>query len=256
MNRILILTLLTLFACVEGLAQDEPRNDVVILKDGSIIRGQLVEYIVDDHLVIINLEGERREFTADRVHQVNSKLPKLVSPKASGFINTTDLGILMSSQPWQGSQGSFSFHSVNSWQFEKLGMVGLGTGVEFLNSTMNIPLYADVKLPLAKGNVVPYFGAFGGYTFSTHTQDEPVYDLWYSYAPRSYQGGPMWGAQFGLMNYSKDRFGITFSAGYQHHSMESTYEEQFWNGLEWKTHEIQEAVKVHRVRIALGIVFR
>ena len=177
MNRTIIFVMLTLFACVEGLAQsvdtnpsqDKNRVDVVALKDGSIVHGKLVEYIVGSHLIIINLEGERREFIGDQVAQVNSKVPMIINPKSEGFINTTDVGILMTSQPWQGAQGTFSFHSVNSWQFEKLGIVGLGTGVEFINSTMNIPVYVDVKIPLTKGNVVPYFGAFGGHTFSTHS---------------------------------------------------------------------------------------
>jgi hypothetical protein len=255
MNRIIILLMLTLFAWVDSSAQDADRVDVVVLKDGSFVKGQLVEYIVDSHLIIINLEGEVREFKADRINKVNSKLPKVVTPKKGGYINTTNLGILMSSQPWQGAQGTVSFHSINGWEFKKIGVFGIGTGVEFINQTMNIPVFLDAKIPLGKSNVVPYVGAFGGYSFSTHAENDPLYDLLY-YSPRTYRGGMMWGAELGLINYTKTRFGITFSAGYQFHSMETTYDEGFWNGVEWKNHEVQEEIKVSRFRLSMGIVFR
>lgn len=255
MKKAVFLTLLTWAAFIQyGAAQKG--EHIVELKDGSFIRGTLVEYRVDSIVRLQSVDGVIYTFTDDEVKDINGKLARnlFVDVDNTGFVNTTSLGTLLASDPYSGSKGSFSLRTVNGWEFDNRVQVGLGAGIDFLNANMNVPLYADAKYHFRKGALTPFLEVYGGYQISLDDEFNQD-DIWHSNYDPKYDGGPMLGGAVGIRSFQRDNIGFVFTAGYMNHRTTAHYTEYFWNGFESVPLDIEEELVLQRVRIGVGIVF-
>jgi len=219
--------------------------DHVYLKNGSVIRGNILEIEPVEHVKIEDLCGniwyykidQVEKITAEPFSQVRSGNKENYSFKP-GFVNITSVGFLAGS-PNNGQVAPFSVLMVNGWK-NNLGIfTGLGFGIEFL-TTGYIPFFADIRYDLTEGDVVPYLVAKAGYSVPmTSNQDENDIN-------NTYSGGTLAGAGVGLKVKSRSNFAWDISIMYRY--QQTSYKETYgWNEQSYKYSDVY-----NRIEIRLG----
>ncbi len=229
------------------------QNDIVRLKNGSFIRGTIIEYIAGDHVKIKTEEGKIYEFPASEMLRAESdtkSIPKTYTVKTKGYYNITSIGLMFGNK--YGININPGIYSVNGWQWNEHLMTGLGLGIEYVEYGGKFPITADVRYNILKGNVTPWVGVMGGYTAANKGQ---MYD-WMGFPAmiRNY-GGLTSGASFGIRAYCGPHVGITANVGYRFQKLKARYNESFWNGFETVTHEVTSKTYLNRFVMGFGLLF-
>ncbi len=218
--------------------------DHIYLKNGSVIRGNMLEMEPSDHVKVQDLCGNIWYYTMDQVEKITSETfknpveDKEVHGFDPGFINMTSMGFLAGSSN-NMQVAPFSLLMVNGWR-NSLGLfTGVGVGIEFL-STNYFPVFLDLRYDLTGKDVVPYLVAKGGYSFPI-TPDYSEYDVDYSYS-----GGPLGALGVGLKIRTRNHFAwdVALMYRYQRTSYTEIYE---WNEQEYDYTDIY-----NRIEIRLG----
>ncbi len=232
----------------------QAQNDVIRLKNGSFIRGTIIEYIAGDHVKIKTEEGKIYEFPASelaRAETESKSIPKTYAVKTKGYYNITSVGMMFGNK--YGINVNPGLYTVNGWQWNEHLMTGLGLGIEYVEYGGKFPITADVRYNLIKGNVTPWVGILGGYTAANKGQ--MYYDWWGSPSVIRNYGGITTGANFGIRAYCGPHVGITANIGYRFQKLKARYNETFWNGFEEVTHEVTSKTYLNRFSMGFGLLF-
>ena len=157
MKRIFSVALLSLIGLVSIYAQN-----VVNLKNGSIIRGELVEYIPHEKVSIKTSDGSLFVYTTDEVESVMKDENHVAAPRVSerfsaprgyrGFVDVTPFDVT-----FRGL--AFSVNTTHGYQFNHYAFVGGGVGLSMkYNGYYSIPIYASFKGNAGKGAVQFTYG--------------------------------------------------------------------------------------------------
>ncbi len=218
--------------------------DHVYLKNGSLIRGNIMEIELDDHVKIQDFCGNVWYYGISEVERITSEAfdPPLGKKATEGFdkgyVNMTSIGFLAGA-PGNTQPAPFSLLTVNGWRSSVGLFTGAGVGIEFL-STSHMPLFLDVRYDLVKGNVVPYVTVRGGYSIPL-TPEHQDYDMMYSYS-----GGPLAGGGIGLKIRTRNHFAWDIELLYRY--QEISYTESYdWNEMDYSYTDIY-----NRIEIRLG----
>ena len=155
--------------------------DAIYLKNGSIIRGTIIEQIPntsvqiktpDKSIFTINLV-DIEKFTKEEA--VKKPLESGYRFRDHGFVNHTELGILTGignvlsyssiGRSYMNDVTGFSFSTVNGWLINPYVSVGIGIGVEKLSADYCMPLYLETRFFVLKKMVTPFFYTQMGYTW-------------------------------------------------------------------------------------------
>lgn len=251
-----ILGLLTLLL-IAGMSVQA--QDVVKLKDGSFIRGTIIEYIAGDHVRIKTEEGKVYEYPADAIARTDvgnaggAHANSVIVPKTKGFYNITGLGLNLGNYYGRLSANP-GLYTVNGWQWTPHLMTGIGAGLEYLDNGVRVPLTADVRWKFGKGNVNAYVGVSAGYTLSGKTDRGYYYDSYYYNINRNH-GGITTGAKIGFMTQIGAHLGLDVHAGYRYQKFTSEYDQSFWNGTTLIPVLIHEKSYLNRVTLGFGFIF-
>ena len=135
--------------------------DHVYLKNGSLIRGKILEIEPENHIKIQDLCGNIWYYEIGQVEKITSEpftqgtgRSKLPLEFSEGFVNITSIGFLAGS-PNNARVAPFSLQMVNGWRSVMGLFTGAGIGIEFLNSNY-MPLFLDVRYDLFGRDVVLY----------------------------------------------------------------------------------------------------
>ncbi len=232
-------------------------NDYIQLKDGSIIKGEIIEVITDQHIKIKTVEGNVLKYALSDVKKSKIKGVGNVSSvklKSKGYYNYTNIGLLMGRNNY--SNASVNFQMVNGFQFKNKYQIGIGTGINQFDGSPLLPVYLDARYLFRDTEVTPFVELLGGYSFNLggETNYYPMYSSYYAPAPVN-GGGITSGLQFGVRNYVKENFGFTISGGYLFQRTNRSYMDTWWNGAEYVYNEVLERKYHHRFEIKLGILF-
>lgn len=233
------------------------QNDIVRLKNGSFIRGTILEYIVDDHIKIKTEEGKIYEYPASellRTESASKGVPKTYTVKTKGYYNFTTFGLMFGRNSYYGLAANPGIYMVNGWQLNPHLLVGLGTGLEFLDYGGKVPLTIDARWNLLKGLVTPVVGLNVGYTLAMRSRAYIV-DWWSDQQVMKSYGGITTGLNFGIRGYCGPHFGLTASAGYRFQKLKTLYNEGFWNGTEMVYHEVLAKSYMNRFTLGFGFLF-
>ena len=234
-------------------------QDIVKLKDGSFIRGTIIEYIAGDHVRIKTEEGKVYEYPADAIARTDvgnagtGRSASILVPKTKGFYNITGLGLNMGNY-YGRLRTNPGLYTVNGWQWTPHLMTGIGAGVEYLYDAVTVPLTADVRWKFGKGNVSAYVGASCGYTLSSKTDRGYYYDSYAHQINRNY-GGITTGAKVGFMTQVAPHLGLDINAGFRFQKLRSEYDQPYWNGTTLLTMLIEEKTYLNRVTLGFGFLF-
>jgi hypothetical protein len=233
-------------------------QDIVRLKNGSFIRGTIIEYIADDHVRIKTVDGKVYEYPAADVLSTDvgeanvgrSRKPLVI--KTKGYYNITTLGLNLGNN-YGSLTRSPGLYTVNGWQWNAHLMTGIGVGLEHLQGAVRAPLTADVRWKFLPGSFSPYVGLNGGYTLSGRAQSYYYFDGWGQSTEN--KGGITTGAQVGFISQVGPHLGLTASVGYRYQKFTREYTQGFWNGTTTVPIWVTERSYLHRVTLGFGLMF-
>ncbi|MDR0872863.1 MAG: hypothetical protein LBN27_05265 [Prevotellaceae bacterium] len=147
-------------------------QDVVYLKNGSIIRGMIIEQIPSQSLKIETADSNLFVFQMNEIEKITKEITKSevkeIIPQTEymksgyrGFIemgNGLDFGLLY----------KIKVHTVHGYQFNPYLSLGIGTGIDFYSKRDNlfIPVFANIRVNFIDYKVTPYVSTDFGYSFS------------------------------------------------------------------------------------------
>lgn len=168
MNLIKMAATLAAIMFCYALADAKELQDVVYLKNGSIIRGTIVEQIPEQSLKIETSDGSIFVYETNEVARIAKEPPyKNKTNKTyrhSGYRGFIDTGGAVG----VGDYGDpvFSFSTSHGYQFGPYFFIGAGLGVDyhFDWETAFMPIFADLRGYFINGKVTPFIGAKAGYS--------------------------------------------------------------------------------------------
>jgi hypothetical protein len=228
--RKLFFLLLTAIIGLNAMAQ-EKFEDVVYLKNGSIIHGMIVEHVPNVSLSIksgTNLFVYKLEEIAKYTREEVQDAKKGYGFKPKGFVANYEVGL--TDFPKGTNLPMASIMLVNGYQFSPYFSLGLGVGAEISSKKIyNVPVYADMRAYFTATRVAPFFNlGFGYNAFIQRTPEisTPVYHstsyppyYYYTYenipAKTSILHGLMVNPAFGLRVAITKKIGVSLTAGYK-----------------------------------------
>ncbi|MGB0430874.1 MAG: hypothetical protein ACPGLV_10400 [Bacteroidia bacterium] len=164
----LLLTSILFILCFAANAQS--KQDVVYLKNGSILRGELIK--TDSITVSIEILGgnvfvfenaEVLKITQENAVKLNTKGP--FTPQKDGWYTEFSFGIPFGIDQWGWPTGGITLNTVVGYQYKSILKSGIGTGIDWYawDATM-IPLFARVSGDLTKKINTPFYRMDVGYS--------------------------------------------------------------------------------------------
>lgn len=207
--------LLFLFAVLTAsVSGAQTYTDVVYTKNGSVVRGVIIETIPNVSYKIKTNDGNIFVFKAEEIEKIQKEevvskrksKPDPALSKQKGFSSIEEIGASLIMYE-KDSKPLFALHSINGYQFNPHLFAGVGVGIEADEITAIIPLYAELRACVSKARTTPYFAAGGGYGLMYINQGKN-------------EGGPMGHVLAGLKVALGPKAAFNVSAGYRIFQME------------------------------------
>jgi len=230
------------------------KEDIIYLKDGSIIRGQLLNIDNEEKVKIEIVGGSIFAFDTGEIDSIGQVVKKGIIVKKrrpiiyrnKGFYNHTSTPI-RSGITGQGSLAiGLGIHSVSGYQFNQYLAGGVGIGVDLYDGTTLIPVYGDFRGYIFDKSGSLFYNVNLGYGFFSHTNN------WFGSNVIDGKGGLFTQGIIGYRFPSRWSSHLTLSMGVTFQKAQLTVEEWFW-GIE-PTISTQN-ISFRRTFIALGILF-
>jgi hypothetical protein len=151
MKKLLLILILLEITALQSSAQKT--RDILYLKNGSIIKGTLIE-ITSDQYKIQTSDGGLFIFSAPEVKKFVRQSAESNENKKSGMGFALEAGFLIGNQSSQYDH-PFSFNFIASYTINKKNIFGIGSGVEYIGQTF-APLYFEYKHLLYEKSVTPF----------------------------------------------------------------------------------------------------
>ncbi len=239
MKQLIIILIVSVISTVSLNAQD--LEDVVYLKNGSIIKGKIIEKS-SEVLKIETCCGSifvYNQSDVDKTEQL-PKVKKRNTIKVKGYVNYTSFGALVGSSS-NSKTAPFSLLTEHGYRFNTYLAVGGVIGYELLSeATMPLALNIKTYYPVKNNNL--FFGLSGGYSFSL----EDPSDFFVAYD--DFSGGPMANAELGIILPFSEIGAFFVAIGFRYNKMNYTRYD-YWLG------DIDGVVNYKRLSIRLGISF-
>lgn len=219
-------------------AQSEPQTeDVICLKNGGILRGEILE-ISGGKTVKIKTAG-RNVFVIEmsEVDRITEEpIPRGRYYKISGYINHTGMDFLSGPETT-----TVRFQMTNGYRFNPYFAAGIGIGyIPYRDPLDLIPVYLDIMANLTRSNASPFLFVKAGYAFSTHTDVRvPI---------ESHRGGWLLNPGIGMHFNLRGGFRWYFNAGYNVNN--ARFDEAGFQGG-----SIENELSYRRVMFGLGFSF-
>jgi len=224
MKQILVLILLE-FILIPVFAQKN-KKDVVYLKSGAVIRGQLLTN--DLYNVKINSDGNLWVFMPSEVDSVSRALKtKPDRGLDKNYFFDTSMGVLVGNSG-NAQNAPFSFMtSANFRAFDKF-YAGFGLGAEFFDESY-MPAFAQIQYKFRNTRFTPFVNLQLGYMVPLEDAKNQYNNYYYSdYYPGTQpqpsgqlktDGGYMINPSLGFQRFTSENLGWFFSFGYRYHQL-------------------------------------
>lgn len=237
-----LLILFTLCASLTGVLfgqQREAGTDVIYMKNGSVIHGEILEIKKNEHIRIRYSDSDELLIMVNDILRVSrNRAGAGLHYNTSGYMNRSGFEIL------SGTGGNtFRFASIHGLHFNPHVSAGLGIGLTPYNDPLNlIPFFADFNYRLMKANTSPYFYLKAGYNFSMNNGNDDTAEL------NRHTGGLLLNPGAGIdFNFSSG-FGWYIQAGYN--IDQSSFE---FDG--WGTELVRTDLTYRRISVGMGLTF-
>ena len=170
------LFLLFVFCCFAGAASAQ-YAETVHLKNGSIIRGTIIEQIPNQNLKIQTGDGNVFVYSFDEIEKITKETESSSTfhrpnanrnfqrPRTPKYQGSVDLGYSVGVGIWESSRVELS--TSHGCLINPYFYVGAGLGVHYHYdaSAISIPVFADFRGNFMKGNIKPFLNFRIGYSF-------------------------------------------------------------------------------------------
>jgi hypothetical protein len=187
-------------------------KDVLYLKNGSIVYGNLIE-IVSDQYKIKTYDGSIFIFPSADVDKLTTEVYQFNGRKSNGFGFALEAGILLGSQDAE-YVAPFSFNILGGYAFNIKNTISIGSGVEFFGKPY-IPLFLEYRYLITEKRATPFFYLRGGGVMHHNGSDSEIYNENNQYEPYNYKGGLSLGIGTGI-SWSKNEYESYLSFGYRY----------------------------------------
>jgi hypothetical protein len=168
-------------------------NDVLYLKNGSIIKGTLLE-ISDNQYKIRATDKNIFVFKSDEVDKFLKEVTVFGGRKKNGFGLAMEAGFLAGSQKNE-YDAPFSFDCLLNYTYNVHHIFGAGAGVEFIGQTY-CPVFAEYKIIISDRKTTPFIFFRGGALTHPGKDNEPGNG--YPTTQTRYKGGASFGIGTGI----------------------------------------------------------
>lgn len=203
--------------------QAQNLQDVVYLKNGSILRGVIIEQIPNESLKLQTADGNIFVYKIEEIEKIGKEAMRNrqntagnyggfngggLTPGYRGFI---DLGYTIGTGDY--GEDRVEFATSHGYQFAHFLYAGLGAGVHYYfdSEVVEIPIFAHLRSEFLNNRISPFFDFKIGYT---------VYDATGFYLT------PTVGCRFAIGN----RAGFSVGLGYTMQKIE--YDDYYYSGSE------------------------
>lgn len=238
------------FLALAVTASAQKNYDMVVLKDGTVLYGKVIELETEGRLILET--AKRRTFIigmseVESIKRYRGRIPLAAKPNfltksKRGYFNECEMGLNLGSTPsfwWWGPEitGGFSLQVVNGYRFDRFRKVGLGLGLDVYSGFPFSSVYTKVGGNLFEGAVSPLYWGDLGYGFGLDADSK---------------GGLLAGFGTGLRLNSRGSASIQFSFGY--HLQKATVELFGWD---WQGNPIEDRrrYQFNRVVLRIGVAF-
>lgn len=243
----LILITCCMLILTGSLAFAQSTKSKVVLKNGVLMKGEIVEFVQDDYLIIRVMDGQDMRIPANYIRSFKIKKGKLntYNIPQKGYYNYTKGGFLFTkANEFDAVNVNMSVHTINGYRYNQFYSAGLGVGLDRYGSTSALPVYLSLNRDLFASRVTPVFSGSIGYSWMWEVNDgwEDFDDV---------KGGLFWELGVGLrINYKKTA--LIFSYAYKHQNSELTITEDLW----WRAENtIVENHKFRNMALTVGMEF-
>jgi hypothetical protein len=209
-----IILSLTILISAYGYSQNN--FAVLVLQDGSIIKGNIIENSQD----LVKIESSCGNIYVYKQTEIKNieigKSDKYQGFKDHGYVNFASMGMLVGSTSNEKA-AQLSLLTEHDYKFSKGLAFGITTGIELLKET-TVPLAVNMKIFAPLKNRDLYIGITGGYNFSVENP-EPGYI-------NSFTGGALFNLELGSIIPLSDNNALLFSIGYRYNELH--YTTQYW----------------------------
>lgn len=163
-----LFSILTLLFCIVISSIGQNYQEVVYLKNGSIIRGVVIEQIPNQSIKIKTTDGNIFAYNTSEVEKIMKEEVNLSSLKntiSSGYKGFIDLGYTIGIGDFE--EDRIEFTTSHGYQANPYLFIGAGVGVSywFGPATVAIPIFGNLRLNIPTGApVCPYFDFKLGYS--------------------------------------------------------------------------------------------
>lgn len=164
-----LIVFLFVLICGYGAGLAKELQEVVYLKNGSVVRGVIIEQIPGESLKIQTADGSIFAYKmADVEKMTKEKNPFAPKQKignlTAGYKGFIDFGYTFDLSDYDAAK--IEFMTSHGYQFNPYFYLGLGVGLHYYTGTedISVPLFANVRANMMKGAVVPFVDGRIGYS--------------------------------------------------------------------------------------------
>jgi hypothetical protein len=209
--------LLLLAVCIGTFAKAQTLGDyeeVIYLKNGSVIRGVIIEQVPGKSYKIQTHENNLFVYQYDEIEKITREVPTGSSHgkdgrKAKGFNMYIDEGMALwvSGDPYPMNQLTFT----PGYKINRTVFIGGTVGIIARKDFLSVPVMVDARFTFTKTKVAPLLSLQAGYMSKNLLGND---DFGYYYSGTNY-GGFIFGIKPGIgINLKKD-IDLNFYTGYQ-----------------------------------------
>ena len=173
MRKILVMCMFML-GCMISVYAQSGQTETVYLKNGSIIKGKVIEMVPDKEIKVQTSDGSLFVYRMDEVDKVVKESSK---KESKNVVDSFKFPVDASAYDLQGFRGMVEFAYIAGsfdapeltlslgYQFNPYFFLGVGAGAQYLSNVekAGIPIYLDMRGTLFLGKVSPYFALKMGY---------------------------------------------------------------------------------------------
>lgn len=168
MKKLLLLFAILLFSTVSLFAQNY--REAVYLKNGSIIKGVIIEQVPDASLKIQTSDGSLFVYKMSEVEKITkevveaSRLEQFNKKSARGYRGFVETGYSIGTGDY--SVDRLEIFTTHGYQFNPYIFLGAGLGMSYFNNSdrVTVPIYTDFRVNFTKNKITPFGEVKLGYS--------------------------------------------------------------------------------------------
>lgn len=180
------LIIILIFVSVNiGISQNN-YQDVVYLKNGSIIRGIIIEQIPNQSLKIETKDRNVFVFKFDEIEKLTKEKiaddyyeKNQIEKSETGYLGLIETGYGIGVGDLSNFSNRTNLYFINGYKIHPIISLGLGTGINYyvneraISNSLTVPLFLDLRINfLPKSNFTPYLVTDIGLNFATNPEFE------------------------------------------------------------------------------------